>query len=108
MLKEAVAEFEQASSLAGGSSMFAASLAHALGLGGRGAEALKVIGDLKSMSERGFVSRYDLAIANLGLGDKDKTFQLLSAAVLALCTGVGDIYRHGVGVTGPVGSAMAQ
>ena len=82
MLKEAVAEFEQASSLAGGSSMFAASLAHALGLAGRRVEALKVIGDLKSMSERGFVSRFDLAIANLGLGDKDKTFQLLSAAVL--------------------------
>jgi TolB-like protein/DNA-binding winged helix-turn-helix (wHTH) protein/Tfp pilus assembly protein PilF len=81
MLEEAIAEFEKASSVAGGGSMYAASLAHALGLAGRRAEALKVLEDLSNRAERGFVSSYDLAIARLGLGDKDKAFELLSAAV---------------------------
>jgi TolB-like protein/DNA-binding winged helix-turn-helix (wHTH) protein/Tfp pilus assembly protein PilF len=81
MLQEAVAEFERASALAGGGSMYAASLAHALGLAGRRAEALRVLEDLSKSARRGFVSSYDLAIARLGLGDKDKAFELLSAAV---------------------------
>jgi TolB-like protein/DNA-binding winged helix-turn-helix (wHTH) protein/Flp pilus assembly protein TadD len=80
MLQEAIAEFERASSLAGGGSMYAASLAHALGLAGRRAEAMKVLEDL-SKAGRGFVSSYDLAIARLGLGDKAKAFELLNAAV---------------------------
>jgi TolB-like protein/DNA-binding winged helix-turn-helix (wHTH) protein/Tfp pilus assembly protein PilF len=81
MLEEAIAEFERASSLAGGGSMYAASLAHALGLAGRHTEALKIAADLNNRAGRGFVSSYDLAIASLGLGDKDKAFELLSAAV---------------------------
>jgi TolB-like protein/DNA-binding winged helix-turn-helix (wHTH) protein/Tfp pilus assembly protein PilF len=81
MLEEAIAAFERACSLAGGGSMYAASLAHALGVAGRRAEALKVMEDLNTRAGRGFVSSYDLAIARLGLGDKDKAFELLSAAV---------------------------
>ncbi len=81
MLEEAIAEFERASSLAGGGSIYAASLAHALGLAGRRSEALKVMEDLSNGAGRGFVSSYDLAIARLGLGDKDKALELLSAAV---------------------------
>ncbi len=81
MLQEAIAEFERASALAGGGSMYAASLAHALGLAGRRAEAVKILEDLSKSARRGFVCSYDLAIARLGLGDKDKAFELLSAAV---------------------------
>jgi tetratricopeptide (TPR) repeat protein len=81
MIKEAIAEFERASSLAGGGSLYVASLGHAFGLAQRRAEALKVLDDLRNMGERGFVSSYDLAIGRIGLGDKDKTFELLSAAV---------------------------
>jgi TolB-like protein/DNA-binding winged helix-turn-helix (wHTH) protein/Flp pilus assembly protein TadD len=81
MLKEAIVEFERASSLSGGGSMYAASLAHALGGAGRRVEALKVMDDLSSRAARGFVSSYDLAIARLGIGDKDKAFELLRAAV---------------------------
>jgi TolB-like protein/DNA-binding winged helix-turn-helix (wHTH) protein/Tfp pilus assembly protein PilF len=81
MLEEAIAEFERASTLDGGGSMYAASLAHALGLAGRRAEALKVLEDLSNRARGGFVSSYDLAIARLGVGDKDKAFELLSAAV---------------------------
>jgi TolB-like protein/DNA-binding winged helix-turn-helix (wHTH) protein/Flp pilus assembly protein TadD len=81
LLKEAIAEFERASSLGGGGSMYAASLAHALGLAGRRPEALKVMEDLKNRVGSGFISSYDLAIARLGLGDRDKVFELLRAAV---------------------------
>jgi TolB-like protein/DNA-binding winged helix-turn-helix (wHTH) protein/Flp pilus assembly protein TadD len=81
MLKEAIAEFERASGLAAGGSMYAASLAHALGLAGRRPEALKVLEDLSNRAKRGFVSSYDLAIACLGIGDGDRAFELLSAAV---------------------------
>jgi TolB-like protein/DNA-binding winged helix-turn-helix (wHTH) protein/Flp pilus assembly protein TadD len=81
MIREAIAEFERASSLAGGGSLYAASLGHAFGLAQRRAEALKVLDDLRNMGERGFVSSYDLAIGRIGMGDKDKTFELLGAAV---------------------------
>jgi TolB-like protein/DNA-binding winged helix-turn-helix (wHTH) protein/Flp pilus assembly protein TadD len=81
MLKEAIAEFERASSVADGGSMYAASLAHALGVAGRRAEALKVLEDLRKMTESRFVPSYDLALAHLGLGENAKAFELLNAAV---------------------------
>ena len=80
MLQEAIAEFERACSLADGS-LYEASLAHAFGVSGRRAEALKVLADLRKMAESRFVSSYDLALAYLGLGDKAKAFELLNAAV---------------------------
>jgi TolB-like protein/DNA-binding winged helix-turn-helix (wHTH) protein/Tfp pilus assembly protein PilF len=80
MLKEAIAEFEKARSLAGGS-MNAASLAHALGLAGERPEALKVLEDLRRMGEKGFVSSYDLAVVSTVLEERDKTFELLTVAV---------------------------
>ena len=61
--------------------MYEASLAHAFGLAGKRAEASKILEYLGKMGERGFVSSYDLAIAHIGLGDRDKTFELLSTAV---------------------------
>jgi Flp pilus assembly protein TadD len=81
MLQEAIAEFERALSLAGGSSVYAASLAHAFGVAGRSAEALKVLGDLRKMADSRFVSSYDLALVQVGLGDNVKAFELLTAAV---------------------------
>ncbi len=80
MLKEAIAEFEKATRLARGS-MYAAALADAYGIAGQHAEASKVLERLRDMSERGFVSSYDLAIAHLGLRDQNKVFDLLNAAV---------------------------
>ena len=37
--------------------------------------------DLSREAARHFISSYDLAIARVGLGDKNKTFELLGAAV---------------------------
>ncbi len=81
MLGEAIAEFEKASSLTGGGSMYAASLAHALVLAGKRAEASRMLQDLSRKAARRFISSYDVAIAGVGLGDKNKTFELLGAAV---------------------------
>jgi TolB-like protein/DNA-binding winged helix-turn-helix (wHTH) protein/Flp pilus assembly protein TadD len=81
MLKEAVAEFEKASSLDSASSMYAACRAHALALAGRRAEALKVLEVLNQGAGHGFICSYDRAIAYVGLGDREKSFELLNAAV---------------------------
>ena len=80
MWHEAIAELERAVSLSGGSPVYAASLAHALGVAGRRADALKVLGNLDKMAAGTFVSSYDLALAHLGLGNKARTFELLNAA----------------------------
>jgi TolB-like protein/DNA-binding winged helix-turn-helix (wHTH) protein/Flp pilus assembly protein TadD len=81
MIEEAIAEFEKASSLAGGGSMYAASLAHALALAGKRVEASRMAQDLSREAARRFISSYDLAVARVGLGDINKTFELLGAAV---------------------------
>jgi TolB-like protein/DNA-binding winged helix-turn-helix (wHTH) protein len=81
MLKEAIREFETASTLAGGGSMYRASLAHAFGRAGRRSEARKVLQDLVKAKQRGFISAYDLAIAEIGLGEKEKVFEFLAQAI---------------------------
>jgi TolB-like protein/DNA-binding winged helix-turn-helix (wHTH) protein/Flp pilus assembly protein TadD len=80
MLREAVTEFETASRLAAGS-MYSASLAHALVGAGRRSEALNLLEVLRTTAERRFVSSYDLAICEMGMGNKEQTFDLLNAAV---------------------------
>ena len=80
MLREAVTEFETASRLAAGS-MYSASLAHALAGAGRRSEALNLLEVLRTTAKRRFVSSYDLAICEMGLGNKDQTLDLLNAAV---------------------------
>jgi TolB-like protein/DNA-binding winged helix-turn-helix (wHTH) protein/tetratricopeptide (TPR) repeat protein len=80
LLKEAVAEFEIASGLAGGS-MYSASLAHALAGAGRRSEALNLLEVLRTRAKRRFVSSYDLAICEIGMGNKEQTLDLLNAAI---------------------------
>ncbi|MGA2195214.1 MAG: winged helix-turn-helix domain-containing protein [Bryobacteraceae bacterium] len=79
-LKDAVAEFETASRLAAGS-MYSASLAHALAGAGRRSEALNLLEVLRTTAKRRFVSSYDLAICEIGMGNKEQTLDLLNAAV---------------------------
>ena len=79
MLPEAIAEFEKA--MAGDGSMYAANLAQALGVAGRRAEAAKIGEELRAKAAREFVPSCDLAMAQLGLGDKEKIFHLLETAV---------------------------
>ena len=80
MLKEAIAEFEKATRLARGS-IYTASLAHAYGIAGQHSAASQMLERLRNASKHEFVSSYDLAIAQLGLQDQNKVFDLLNAAV---------------------------
>jgi TolB-like protein/tetratricopeptide (TPR) repeat protein/DNA-binding winged helix-turn-helix (wHTH) protein len=80
MLREAVAEFETASRLAAGS-MYSASLAHALAGAGRRSEALNLLEVLMTTAKRRFVSSYDLAICEMGMGNREQALDLLNAAV---------------------------
>jgi TolB-like protein/DNA-binding winged helix-turn-helix (wHTH) protein/tetratricopeptide (TPR) repeat protein len=80
MLNESVAEFETASRLAGGS-IYSASLAHALAGEGRRSEAMNLLEGLREAARRQFVSSYDLAICEIGMGNKEQTLNLLSAAI---------------------------
>ena len=81
MFAEAIAELERAASLGRGNSIYAASLAHALGAAGQGGQARKVLAELTTEAKSHFVSSYDLAAATAGLGRNAETIDLLEAAV---------------------------
>ena len=57
-----------------------ASLAHALGASGQGAQARQLLGGLLDKSDARYVSAYDIAIVYAGLGDPKNTFDWLRRA----------------------------
>ena len=79
MFDEAVVEYEKARSL-DNSPVITASLAHAMALSGKRAGAEKLLDELETLSQSKYVSPYDLALVHIGLGDKDRAFQLLEKA----------------------------
>jgi serine/threonine-protein kinase len=56
-------------------------LGHALATAGHGAEAGQVLGQLLRLSERQYVSHYNLAVVHLGLGEKESAYERLERAV---------------------------
>jgi TolB-like protein/DNA-binding winged helix-turn-helix (wHTH) protein/Tfp pilus assembly protein PilF len=64
-----------------GKLMVRADLGHLLAVWGKRKEAQQVLDDLLRISERGYVSAYDLAVIYAGLGEKDKTFLWLDKAI---------------------------
>ena len=81
MYQEAILELEKAVSLSGGSPVYIASLAHVYGLAGRRDQARKLFQDLRKLLKERYVSPYDLAIASLGVGERDRALALLAQAV---------------------------
>ena len=81
MFPEAIGELERAAGLSGGSPIYIASLAHAYGVTGRKSDALKLIGDLKKLASRRYVSPFDMAIAWLGLGDNEGALAAIEKAI---------------------------
>ena len=79
MFNEAIAEYETARAL-DDSPVIAASLAHVLAVAGRKEEALKLLSELNDLSQRRYVSAYDLALIHTGLGENDRAFQFLEKA----------------------------
>lgn len=81
MLPEAIAELEKGVTLSGASPVCLAALAHAYGVAGRAGQASSLIGELRELSARRYVSPFDLATAFVGSGDKQRALASVLAAV---------------------------
>ena len=77
---EAIAEYTIAIELSGGSLEARASLGHAYARAGRRDEALLIFEGLNQDSSSRYVSPYDLAIINLGLGESEAAIKWLDRA----------------------------
>ena len=77
---EAIAEYTIAIELSGGSLEARASLGHAYARASRGADALVIFEGLNLHSSSRYVSPYDLAIINLGLGESETAIKWLDRA----------------------------
>jgi TolB-like protein/Tfp pilus assembly protein PilF len=78
-LAEAIAALRKAVRLSGGPH-FQALLARAHALAGERAKALRILGKLKEMSRRTYISPFDLAVVHAGLGEQTLTFEWLEQA----------------------------
>lgn len=81
LFREAISELEGAVRLSGGSPVYMAALAHAYGISGRKGDTLRLIDDLTKLGSRKYVASFDMAIAWLGLGDKERALAALERAV---------------------------
>jgi TolB-like protein/DNA-binding winged helix-turn-helix (wHTH) protein/Tfp pilus assembly protein PilF len=52
-------------------------LAYAYAMAGRRDDALKILGEQKTLASQGYISPYNFAIIYTGLGDKDRAFEFL-------------------------------
>ena len=81
MYQEAIAELQRAVTLSGRSPVYVAALAHAYGAAGRRTDAEACIGELREISKQKYVSSVDLALAHLGVGQREEAMVLLEKAV---------------------------
>ncbi len=79
MMPEAVAAFRRAQELVPNATFGTAALGHALGLSGHKAEAQSLLQQLES--DPRYVSPFDRAILNLGVGNRDKALAELNRAI---------------------------
>ncbi len=77
MYKQAIAAFQNAMAVQGGSREAAVMLAHLYAVSGKRSEAIKILEDLKTRDK---VSPYDLAIIYTGLGEKERALESLEKA----------------------------
>jgi serine/threonine protein kinase/Flp pilus assembly protein TadD len=77
---EALAQFQKGIELSGQGTNGIASLAHAYGLAGQGAEARKILAELKDRSKTKYVSSYQFAVIYLGLGQNERGIAALEEA----------------------------
>ena len=78
--RESVAELQQAKSLSGDVTETVAALAVTYARSGNKDEAVKLMGELKRMSQRTYVSPYDIATIYTALGDKNQALAWLEKA----------------------------
>jgi len=80
MFEQALAEYQTAIELSGGSREPRAALCHAHAAAGHASTARELLAELTEESSRKYVSPYDLAIINLGLGDLEAGVECLDRA----------------------------
>jgi DNA-binding winged helix-turn-helix (wHTH) protein/TolB-like protein/Tfp pilus assembly protein PilF len=86
MYKEAISEFEKCLALLGRKSGPLSSLGQAYALAGDKARALKVVDELKAMSQRQYISPFTIALVYTGLAEKypefkDEAFKWIESSV---------------------------
>jgi TolB-like protein/Flp pilus assembly protein TadD len=79
-LPEAIEELEKARALSKDGPLYVASLGHAYAVAGRTAEAGQCLEDLNEMANTRFVEAGPFALIQIGLGEKDRAFELLFQA----------------------------
>jgi adenylate cyclase len=78
---EAAAEFQKAYTISGGNNFFLGNLGYCYGLSGQPEKAEEILDDLIELSRKEYVLPLEIAFVYLGLGQWDKTFDYLNAAV---------------------------
>jgi TolB-like protein/DNA-binding winged helix-turn-helix (wHTH) protein/Flp pilus assembly protein TadD len=81
MYRDAIAAYEKARDLSGGAPGALTGLGYTYAVCGKRAEALEILGELKALSKRKYVSPSSLALIYVGLGEKDLAFDWLEKAV---------------------------
>jgi TolB-like protein/Tfp pilus assembly protein PilF len=80
MYPEAIRELEKSVELAKGSSQNLGQLGYAYAVGGRRADAQRVLDTLLAQSKKSFVQPLWVALIYVGLGDKDRAFEWMEKA----------------------------
>jgi len=81
MFNEALAKFEEANRLFGGSTNMKATYGTAAALAGKKDKAAEILDSLLETSREKYVSSYDIAAIYAGLGSRDKAFEWLEKAI---------------------------
>jgi len=79
LYQKAIAEFQKGVQLSG-SPLMLALLGHAYAASGKSVEARQVLGELRDLQNRRYVSPYTVAAIYTGLGEKDQAFKWLEKA----------------------------
>ncbi|HJQ69578.1 MAG TPA: tetratricopeptide repeat protein [Blastocatellia bacterium] len=77
LYREAIASYEEAVSLSGGSPEALASLGHAYAASGESAKAKKILDQLRALSKLRYISPYFTALIYEGLGEKGRAIEFL-------------------------------
>jgi eukaryotic-like serine/threonine-protein kinase len=80
MFEEAAAEFQKAMALSGDNPVYVAALGHAYAVGGKRADALRVLDELVEQWKLRYISPYWVATLYVGLGEQEQALRWLEKA----------------------------
>lgn len=78
--EESIQAYQKAVELSDGAAEVKAGLGHAYGVAGRKAEAKAILDELLALSKKWYVPPVQIAFVYVGLGELDKTFEMLETA----------------------------